>query len=65
MLVKRPQYLRSLFRKNSQSASYGLRNTSTDLILPKEVQKTARNPFRLEVRDFVTAFQPPAIKQSP
>ena len=42
-----PPYLRSLFRKNSQSTSYRLRNTSTDLRLPKKVQKTARNAFRL------------------
>ena len=44
-----PPYLRSLFRKNSQSTSYRLRNTSTDLRLPKKVQKTARNAFRLGV----------------
>ena len=30
-----PPYLRSIFRKNSQSTSYRLRNTSTDLRLPK------------------------------
>ena len=44
-----PPYLCSLFRKNSQSTSYRLRNTSTDLRLPKKVQKTARNAFRLGV----------------
>ena len=44
-----PPYLRSLFRKNSQSISYRLRNTSIDLRLPKKVQKTARNAFRLGV----------------
>ena len=40
-----PPYLCSLFRKNLQSTSYRLRNTSTDLRLPKKVQKTARNTF--------------------
>ena len=44
-----PPYLRSLFRKNSQSTSYRLCNTFTDLRLPKKVQKTARNAFRLGV----------------
>ena len=44
-----PPYLCSLFRKNSQSTSYRLRNTSKDLRLPKKVQKTARNAFRLGV----------------
>ena len=44
-----PPYLRSLSRKISQSSSYRLRNTSTDIRLPKNVQKTARNPFRLGV----------------
>ena len=44
-----PPYLRSLFTQNSQSTSYRLRNTSTDLRLPKKVQKTARNAFRLGV----------------
>ena len=46
---ERSSYLCSLFRKNSQSTSYRLRNTSTDLRLPKKVQKTARNAFRLGV----------------
>ena len=31
----------------------------------KMVQKAARNPVRLEVRDFGTAFQLPASKQPP
>ena len=44
-------YLCSLFSKNSQSASYGLRNPSTDLRLPKIGTENARNSFRLEVRN--------------
>ena len=58
-----PPYLRSLFRKNSQSTSYRLRNTSTDLRLPKKAQKMGRNPFHLEVRNFGTASQPTPSKQ--
>ena len=54
-----PQYLRSLFRKNSQSTSYRLRNRSTDLRLPKKVQKTARNAFRLGVQNFGAANKQP------
>ena len=60
-----PSYLLSLFRKNSQSSSYRLLNTSTDLRLPKNVQKTARNPFLLGVRNFGTASQLIASKQPP
>ena len=60
-----PPYLRILFRKNSQSTSYRLRNTSTDLSLPKKAQKTARNAFRLGVRNFGTASQLTANKQPP
>ena len=44
-----PPYLCSLFRKNSQSTSYRLRNTYTDLRLPKKAQKMVRNAFRLGV----------------
>ena len=44
-----PPYLCSLSRKISQSSSNRLRNTSTDIRLPKNVQKMARNPFRLGV----------------
>ena len=44
-----PPYLRSLFRKNSQSTLYRLRNTSTDLRIPKKAQKMARNAFHLGV----------------
>ena len=58
-----PPYLRSLFRKTSQRASYRLRNTSTDLRLPYKVQKTARNPSRLGVRNSGTASQLTASKQ--
>ena len=60
-----PPYLRSLFRKNSQRTSYRLRNTSTDLRLPKRAQKAARNAFRLGLRNFRPASQLPANKQPP
>ena len=60
-----PPYLRSLFTKNSQSTSYRLRITSSDLRLPKKGQKTARNAFRLGVRNFGTASQLTAHKQLP
>ena len=60
-----PPYLRSLFRKNSQSTSYRLRNTSTDLRSPKQVQRMARNPFRLGVRNSGTASELTASKQAP
>ena len=58
-----PPYLRSLFRKNLQSTSYRLRNTSTDLRLPKNAQKLARNLFHLEVQDFGIASQKTTSKQ--
>ena len=68
-----PPYLSSLFRKNSQSTSYRLRTTSTDLILrlfwkpglQRKAQKMARNPFCLGVRNFGTASQQTACKQPP
>ena len=60
-----PPYLRSLFRKNSQSTSYRLRNTSTELRLPKKVPKTAGNAFRLGMRNFGKASQLTANKQPP
>ena len=40
-----PPYLRSLFRKNSQSTSYRLRNTSTDLRLPKIGTEKGKKSF--------------------
>ena len=40
-----PPYLRSLFRKNSQSTSYRLRNTSTDLRLPKKGTENGKKCF--------------------
>ena len=40
-----PPYLRSLFRKNSQSTSYRLRNTSTDLRLPKKGIENGKKCF--------------------
>ena len=60
-----PPYLRSLLRKSSQSTSYRLRNTSTDLRLPRKVLKMARNAFRLGVQNFGTASQLTANKQPP
>ena len=60
-----PLYLRSLFRKNSQNTSYRLHNTSTDLRLPRKVQKTARNAFLLGVRNVGTASQLTANKPPP
>ena len=54
-----------MFRINSQSTSYRLRNTSTDLRLPKQVQKTARNPFRSGVRNFGAASQLAVRKKTP
>ena len=40
-----PLYLRSLFRKNSHSTSYSLRNTSTDLRLPKKKYRKRQKIF--------------------
>ena len=40
-----PPYLRSLFRKNSQSNSYRLRDTSTDLRLPKKGTEDGKRCF--------------------
>ena len=42
-----PSYLRSLFRKNSQSTSYKLRNTSADLRLPKQRIENGKKSFSL------------------
>ena len=40
-----PPYLRSLLMKNSQITSYRLRNTSTDLRLPKESTENGKKSF--------------------
>ena len=40
-----PPYLRSLFRKNSQSTSYSLRNTSADLRLPNKSTEKGKKSF--------------------
>ena len=40
-----PPYLHSLFRKNSRSTSYRLRNTLTDLRLPKIGTENGKKPF--------------------
>ena len=40
-----PLYLRSLFGKNSKSTSYRLRNTSTDLRLPKKRTENGKKSF--------------------
>ena len=40
-----PPYLRNLFRKNSQSTSYRLPNTSTDLRLPKKGTENGKKCF--------------------
>ena len=40
-----PPYLRSLFMKNSQITSYRLRNTSTDLRLPKKSTENGKKSF--------------------
>ena len=42
-----PSYLRSLFRKDSQSTSYRQRNTSTDLRLPKHGTENRKKSFSL------------------
>ena len=54
-----PPYLMNLFRKISQNTSYKLRNTSTDLRLPKNVQKTTKNFFSFKgfVRSFVLSLR--------
>ena len=58
-------YLRSLFRKNSQSTSYRLQIHQQISGYQKKVQKTARNPFRLGVRNSEAASQLTASKRSP
>ena len=40
-----PPYSSSLLRKNSQSTSYRLRNTSTDLRLPKKGTENGKKSF--------------------
>ena len=37
-----PQYLTNLFKRNSQSSLYSLRNTSTDLRLPLRKQEMVK-----------------------
>lgn len=54
---------RSPFWKRLQSISCRLRSTSTDLMFQNSAQKTARNLFCLEVRNFGTASQPTANKK--
>ena len=45
-----PPYLCSLFRKNSQSTSYRLRNTSTDFRLPKKGTENGKKSFSFRVQ---------------
>ena len=44
-----PPYLRSSFRKKSQSTSYRLRNTSADLRLPKRGTENGKKSFSFRV----------------
>ena len=60
-----PQYVHNLFRKNSQSTSFRLRNISTGLRLPKKMENMARNSFRLDVQNCGTATQLTVSKHPP
>ena len=62
--------LRPLGEEFSEPGKYSLQVSlflyaSTDLRLPKKLQKMARNAFRLGVRNFGTASQLTANKQPP
>ena len=52
-----PQYLCNLFTRNSQCCSRSLRNTETDLKLPKKSQHMARNVSLSVQLSFGIAFQ--------
>ena len=60
-----PPYLRSLFRKNRKvpHIDYAIHQQISGY--QKNVQKTARNPFRLGVQNFGTASQLIASKRPP
>ena len=60
-----PQYLCNLFTRMSQLPSVSLRNTTTDLKLPKKIQKVVRNVFCSEVLSFGMCFQLKVSKQPP
>ena len=44
-----PQYLRDLFTRNSFDNSYSLRNTATDLKIPKKTSKNGQKSFSYRV----------------
>ena len=50
-----PLYMSEMFTRNSQDATRQLRNTNTDLKLPKKGHVMGRNHFLLEVLNFVIA----------
>ena len=47
-----PPYMSEMFTRNSQDATRQLRNTNTDLRLPKKGHVMGRSHFRLEVLNF-------------
>ena len=49
---KAPSYMIEMLTRNSQDATRQLRNTNTDLRLPKKGHVMGRSHFRLEVLNF-------------
>ena len=60
-----PQYLCNLFTRMSQLPSVSLRNTTTDLKLPRKNSKSGQKCFRLEVLSCGMGFQLKVSKQPP
>ena len=59
-----PQYVCDLFTEKSKLNSRNLRNTSTDLRLPKKTPKMEKNAFRLELLGLGMAFHSVECKQA-
>ena len=52
MLKLAPQYLIDLFIRNSNSSSHNLRNTDSDVQIPKKKHQMDRNASRIGVLKF-------------
>ena len=60
-----PQYMESLFKRNSQCSTHSLRNTETDLRLPKKTSANGQNCSHLGVQECGIAFQLSQKRHSP
>ena len=52
-----PQYLIDLFTKNSNSSSHNLRNTASDVQIPKKKHQMDRNASRIGVLKFGIVYR--------